>query len=139
MKWKCLAAITGLTWLCSPIGQAADIGGWFEQQSRQQQQAQSDDCAALIARTTEAPPRGGDAPSAQTYYAMGLCYLHSSAVTRDPVAAQAWLEKAAELHHPLARQALLSMRERGSTHPPGYHCHDLGLGRRLCHGQQPSM
>lgn len=138
MKWICLAALSAVLLAGTSAG-AADIGGWFDQQSRQQQQQQPDDCPALIARTAESPPAGADAAAAQTYYAMGLCYLHSGKVARDPVAAQAWLEKAAVLEHPLARRALLSLRERGSTHPPGYHCHELGLGRRLCHGQQPSL
>jgi TPR repeat protein len=56
---------------------------------------------------------------------------------RDPVAAQAWLARAAELEHPLARRALLALREASAgneTHAPGWHCHDLGLGRRICHG-----
>lgn len=116
---------------------AADIGGWFEQQSRPQAQATDDHCPAVLAeagKTEAATPE-----AAQLFYATGLCYLHSSKVARDPVAASAWLNKAAELDHPLARRALLSLRERGSSHAPGYHCHDLGLGRRLCHGQQPSL
>lgn len=116
---------------------AADIGGWFEQQSRPQVQSADDDCPALLVdagKTEAATPE-----AAQLFYATGLCYLHSSKVARDAVAAQAWLTKAAELDHPLARRALLSLRERGSTHTPGYHCHELGMGRRLCHGQQPSL
>ncbi len=112
---------------------AADIGGWFEQQSRPQPQAADDDCPALLVdagKTDASTPE-----AAHLFYATGLCYLHSSKIARDPVAAAAWLTKAAELEHPLARRTLLSLRERGSPHPSGQHCHDLGMGRRLCHGQ----
>jgi TPR repeat protein len=116
---------------------AADIGGWFEQQSRPQPPATDDDCPALLVDAGKTDASTPDA--AQLFYATGLCYLHSNKVARDAVAAAAWLTKAAELDHPLARRALLSLRERGSTHAPGYHCHELGMGRRLCHGQQPSL
>jgi TPR repeat protein len=141
--------------------QAADVGGWMEQKSRADR-ATKDECPALIALAarTEKTHEG----AAAAYYAAGLCYLHGEAATRahngepstrdqnvqqtapaptldriarDPVAAQAWLTRAAELEHPLARRALLALREASAgneTHAPGWHCHDLGLGRRICHG-----
>jgi TPR repeat protein len=118
--------------LVAGTAHAADIGGWFEQQSRSDPAAQQDDCPALVAATADSE---ATTDAAQRYYAIGLCYLHSSKIARDPVAAAAWLTKAAELEHPLARRALMSLRERGNSHPSGQHCHDLGMGRRLCHGQ----
>jgi TPR repeat protein len=112
---------------------AADIGGWMEHQSREQAQ-QRDDCADIIGIASRTSRDADNA--ANSYYASGMCYLVSDKVARDTVAAGAWLERAAELAHPLARRALLSLREPGTAplHATGYHCHDLGLGRKLCHG-----
>lgn len=112
---------------------AADIGGWMEQKSRAELQ-NKDECAELIAQAARTPRDAENA--AHHYYASGLCYLYSSKVARDPVAASAWLARAAELDHPQARHALLMLRESPSTttDPKTPHCHDLGLGRKLCHG-----
>jgi TPR repeat protein len=115
--------------------QAADIGGWMEQKSRTELlNKDKDECAELIAQAARTPPEAVNA--AQHYYASGLCYLYSNKVARDPVAAGAWLTRAAELEHPQARRALLMLRESPSTaaDPKTPHCHDLGLGRKLCHG-----
>ncbi len=113
--------------------QAADIGGWMEHKSREQAQ-QRDDCTEIIGLASRTPRDAETA--ANSYYASGMCYLVSDKVARDTVAAGAWLERAAELDHPLARRALLSLREPNTAplHAAGYHCHDLGLGRKLCHG-----
>jgi TPR repeat protein len=113
--------------------QAADIGGWMEQKSRNELLSK-DECAELIAQAARTPPEAVNA--AQHYYASGLCYLYSDKVARDPVAAGAWLARAAELEHPQARRALIMLRESPSaaTDPKTPHCHDLGLGRKLCHG-----
>lgn len=115
-----------------PCAQAADIGGWMQHKERAALSA--DQCAELIAQAARTP-RDADG-AAHHYYATGMCYLVSDKVARDTVAAGAWLERAAELDHPLARRALLSLREPGTAplHAAGYHCHDLGLGRKLCHG-----
>jgi len=130
----------GLRLLCSSIvvaasaASAADIGGWMQHKAGIETAAR-DDCGeriALAARTLR-----DDDGAAQHYYQAGACYLHSNSVAPDAVAARAWFERAAELDHPLARRAALSLRDdaaAASTHPPGYHCHELGLGRRLCHG-----
>jgi TPR repeat protein len=120
---------------------AADIGGWMEQQTRAELQ-QRDDCTEIIAiaaraAQAHATQRGAEdnALAAASYYASGMCYLVSDKVARDTVAAGAWLARAAELDHPLARRALLALREPPpAPHPAAYHCHDLGLGRKLCHG-----
>ncbi len=97
-----------------------------------------DDCSELIAQAARTEPKTDGA--AQSYYAGGLCYLYSDKIGRDPVAASAWLTRAAELEHPLARRALLALRENTpSAHPSGYHCHDLGLGRKICHGSAVSQ
>jgi TPR repeat protein len=110
---------------------AADIGGWMQHKGRTELPA--DECSELIAQASRTARETDGA--AQSYYASGLCYLYSDKVGRDPVAASAWLTRAAELEHPLARRALLALRENTpSTDPAGYHCHDLGLGRKLCHG-----
>lgn len=95
---------------------------------------QRDDCTEIIGIATRTPRDAETA--AESYYAGGMCYLVSDKVARDTVAASAWLERAAELDHPLARRALLSLREPNPAplHAAGYHCHDLGLGRKLCHG-----
>jgi len=93
----------------------------------------ADPCAEVIAQAARTEPQAEGA--AQSYYASGLCYLYSDRIGRDTVAANAWLARAAELEHPLARRALLALRENApSAHPAGYHCHDLGLGRKVCHG-----
>ena len=131
--WTAVTRILLLT-TASAAAHGADIGGWMEHNSRAE--AARDDCVELIALATEAPRQADHA--ATLYYASGLCYLHSGKITRDPVAAAAWLTRAAELDHPLARRALIGLREPAAAsvqaHPRGLHCHDLGLGRRLCHG-----
>jgi TPR repeat protein len=112
--------------------QGADIGGWMEQQSRAA--LAKDECPEIL-RLAALAPRESEHAAAH-YYAAGLCYLASDKVPRDKVAAAAWLGKAADLDHPLARRALLALRDEASPpiHPAGWHCHELGLGRRLCHG-----
>jgi TPR repeat protein len=116
---------------------AADIGGWMEQQQQQSRAAASprnDDCPEILRLAALAPREAENA--AAHYYAAGLCYLASEKIARDKTAAAAWLAKAAELDHPLARRALLALRDESAPplHPAGWHCHELGLGRRLCHG-----
>ncbi len=112
--------------------QAADIGGWMEQQSRAA--LPRDDCPEILNLAALAPRESEHA--AAHYYAAGLCYLASDKVPRDKVAAAAWFTKAADLDHPLARRALLALRDESAAliHPAGWHCHELGRGRRLCHG-----
>jgi TPR repeat protein len=111
--------------------QAADIGGWMEQKARNE--TPRDSCAETIAQATRTPAEAEGA--AQRFYASGLCYLASDRIARDGVAATAWLTRAAELGHPLARRALMFMREADAAqHPAAYHCHDLSPGNRLCHG-----
>jgi TPR repeat protein len=111
--------------------QAADIGGWMGQ--RAHNEAPRDACAEVVAQAARTPSE--DEGAAQLYYASGMCYLTSEKVVRDGLAATAWLSRATELGHPLARRALLFMREaEGSQHPASYHCHDLSPGNRLCHG-----
>jgi TPR repeat protein len=111
--------------------QAADIGGWMQHKNRADLPV--DECSELIAQAARTAPQAEGA--AQSYYASGLCYLYSDRIGRDTVAASAWLTRAAELEHPLARRALLALRENPPpTHAAGYHCHDLGLGRQVCHG-----
>jgi len=114
---------------------AADIGGWMEQQSRTA--LPKDECPEILQLAALAPRESEHA--AAHYYAAGLCYLASDKVPRDKVAAAAWLGKAVELEHPLARRALLTLRDETAPplHPAGWHCHELGLGRRLCHGMTP--
>jgi TPR repeat protein len=110
---------------------AADIGGWMQHKSRTDLAV--DECTELIAQASRTTPQAEGA--AQSYYASGMCYLYSDRIGRDSVAAGAWLTRAAELEHPLARRALLSLRESAPpAHAAGYHCHDLGLGRKICHG-----
>jgi hypothetical protein len=114
--------------------QAADIGGWMQHKSRTDLAV--DDCGELIAQAARTEPKSEGA--AQRYYAGGLCYLYSDRIGRDPVAASAWLARAAELDHPLAKRMLLALRDNTpDDHAPGNHCHDLGLGRKLCHGGVP--
>jgi TPR repeat protein len=115
------------------MAHAADIGGWMEQQQRAV--LPRDDCPEIL-RLAALAPREAEHAAAH-YYAAGLCYLASEKIARDKVAAAAWLAKAAELDHPLARRALIALRDETTApivHPAGWHCHELGLGRRLCHG-----
>jgi TPR repeat protein len=125
MRWRAVFICLGF----ASAAQGADIGGWMQHKDRAALPA--DQCAELIAQAARTPRNAVGA--ADSYYASGLCYLYSDKVAHDPVAANAWLTRAAELDHPLARRAL---REGApaSPHPPGSHCHDLGLGRQLCHG-----
>jgi hypothetical protein len=140
MRWRLLSC-TLVVVACHAHG--ADIGGWMEHKSRAD--LLIDECpeiVALASQTAQAllgvPParvRREAEGAAALYYASGMCYLVSDKVGRDSVAASAWLTRAAELEHPLARRALLSLRDAGTLpHAAGYHCHELGLGRRLCHG-----
>jgi TPR repeat protein len=127
---RCLAFVVSI--VMATAAQAADIGGWMEQQSRAELlNKDKDECPELIATAARTPREADNA--ANHYYASGLCYLYSNKVARDPVAAGAWLTRAAELDHPQARHALLALREP-AAHPTTPHCHDLGLGRKLCHG-----
>jgi TPR repeat protein len=115
---------------------AADIGGWYEQQSRAE--LPRDECPELIALAARTPPDAEGA--ARLYYAGGLCYLYSDKLQRDPVAAAAWLARAGKLGHPLARRTLLALQEptpAAAMHSATFHCHDLGEGRKLCHGGAP--
>lgn len=113
------------------LARAADIGGWMQHKARTE--LAGDECSELIAQAARTEPKAEGA--AQSYYASGMCYLYSDKIGRDTVAASAWLTRAAELEHPLARHALLAVRENtAAAHAAGYHCHDLGLGRKLCHG-----
>ena len=129
MRCARLLLLIALTVL--PCAEAADIGGWMQHKSRTDLPV--DECTEWIAQASRTPSNAEDA--AQRYYASGLCYLHSDKIGRDTVAASAWLIRAAELEHPLARRALIALRESPPTaHPAGYHCHDLGLGRKVCHG-----
>ena len=116
--------------------QAADIGGWMQHKSRTDLAV--DECTELIAQASRTAPQAEGA--AHSYYASGMCYLYSDKIGRDSVAAGAWLTRAAELEHPLARRALLVLRDNSAApHPAGYHCHDLGLGRKVCHGSTVSQ
>lgn len=130
MRWRAFVVSIGF----AGAAHGADIGGWMQHKDRAA--LPTDRCAELIAQAARTPRQAEGA--AHHYYASGLCYLYSDKVARDPVAASAWLTRAAELDHPLARRALLSLRDNTpDDHPPG-HCHDLGLGRKLCHGSVSS-
>jgi TPR repeat protein len=121
-------------WLATAAASAADIGGWMQHKSQIETQ-QRDDCIEIIAIAARTPREHDTAAAA--YYASGMCYLVSDKVARDTTAAGAWLTRAAELEHPLARRALIALRESNAAptlHRTGYHCHELGMGRRLCHG-----
>lgn len=128
MFWRAIVVLC----LCfASAAHSADIGGWMQHKDRAALPA--DQCTELIAQAARTPRDAVGA--ADNYYASGLCYLYSDKVARDPVAAGAWLTRAADLDHPLARRALLALRDNTpDDHAPGGHCHDLGLGRQLCHG-----
>jgi TPR repeat protein len=126
---RCLALL--VCTVLATAAHAADIGGWMQHKSRTDLAV--DDCTELIAQASRTTPQAEGA--AHSYYASGLCYLYSDKLGRDRVAAGAWLTRAAELDHPQARRALLALRDNSAEpHPTGYHCHDLGLGRKVCHG-----
>src|SRR5688572_8190536 len=109
MRWRCCLLVVSIAGTAGAHG--ADIGGWMEQARREQAQ-QRDDCSEIIALAARTPREADSA--ADSYYASGMCYLVSDKVGRDRVAAQAWLARAAELEHPLARRALLSLRDAGA-------------------------
>jgi TPR repeat protein len=126
---RCAFIFIGLGW--ASAAHSADIGGWMQHKDRAALPV--DQCAELIAQAARTPRTADGA--ADSYYASGLCYLYSEKIARDPVAAGAWLARAAEQGHPLAKRALLALRDNAADdHAPGGHCHDLGLGRKLCHG-----
>jgi TPR repeat protein len=132
MRWRVILFSIGF----AGAAHSADIGGWMQHKERAG--TVTDDCAALIAEAARTPRQADGA--AHRYYASGLCYLYSDRIARDPVAAGAWLTRAAELDHPLARRALLALRDNTpDDHARGGHCHDLGLGRQLCHGGPSSQ
>jgi TPR repeat protein len=85
---------------------AADIGGWMAQ-NKANGNLLIDECADLPTLAAQTPRHAPNA--AQVYYATGVCYLESSKLPRDPVAAAAWLRRAAHLGHAQARQLLLSL------------------------------
>jgi TPR repeat protein len=119
-------AIVVIACSASSASYAADIGGWMTQQERAQQSSDGVSCAQLAARASR------DA-SPQTTYQTALCYLQGDEA--DPVAAKAWLTKAAELNHLPAHRMLSAMQAaQAGRHPASAHCHDLGEGRQLCHG-----
>jgi TPR repeat protein len=131
---RCRVILVSIAFAAAAHG--ADIGGWMQHKERAV--LPTDQCAELIAQAARTP-RAADG-AADSYYASGLCYLYSDKVARDPVAAGAWLTRAAELDHPLAKRALLALRDNTpDDHAPGGHCHDLGLGRKLCHGGTASQ
>ena len=78
---------------------AADIGGYFHEARKQESQAQ---CPQWIA----AAQRANDA---ELHYRAGLCYGNGWGVPADPVAAEAWLRRAAERGH---RDAQLELQRR---------------------------
>ena len=126
---RCLALLVCIG--LASAAQAADIGGWMQHKSRTDLPV--DECTELIAQASRTAPQADGA--AHSYYASGMCYLYSDRIGRDAVAASAWLTRAAELEHPLARRALLFLRDSAPpAHAAGYHCHELGLGRKICHG-----
>jgi TPR repeat protein len=129
MNWRSAWWLFALLTACTAAS-AADIGGWMQQQERVQTNPDSLSCTQLAALAhSEA--------SAQAAYRTALCYLHGSEA--DPVAAKAWLSKAAEQNHLPAHRMLTALqRAQAAQHPPTPHCHALGEGRQLCHGGQAS-
>jgi TPR repeat protein len=125
-------SLRALALACAAVSaQAADIGGWMEQKASNE--TPRDSCTETIGQASRTAAEAEGA--AQVFYSSGMCYLTSEKIARDSVAATAWLSRAAELGHPLARRALLVMREADAPqHPSGYHCHELSPGNRLCHG-----
>ncbi|MGL4576089.1 MAG: hypothetical protein ACRCV9_14995 [Burkholderiaceae bacterium] len=118
-----------------PPALAADIGGWMESQ-RNKDATSAQTCAAQIESAKTQLP---DTPqAAQLYFQAGLCYLAGQQVAQDPIAAKAWLARAAELQHLPAHRLLISMQAaEAGAHPASYHCHDIGYDRKICHGTPP--
>jgi len=76
--------------------QAADIGGYFEDQRKREAQTR---CADWIAQAQSAA-------DGELAYRIGLCYANGWGVPGDAVAAEAWLRRAAERGHRDAQLAL---------------------------------
>jgi len=119
-----------LAWLPA---RAADIGGWFADQQKAAAQPESnpagDACPQTIARAAL------DTTGIGAYHA-ALCYLQAG--KPDPVAAQAWLSRSAEMNFLPARRLLRALQAADTgSHSPAPHCHDLGEGRQICHGGAP--
>ena len=100
-RWSLLQA------LCLACGvQAADIGGYFQEQRKRE--ALTECGRWLAAAQRESEP--------DLHYRVGLCYWNGWGVAEDRVAAEAWLRKAAERGHPDAQLSLdkiqLQRRER---------------------------
>ncbi|MFM2397954.1 MAG: hypothetical protein RL341_111 [Pseudomonadota bacterium] len=130
--FSCLFSFNGMS-----TALAADIGGWMESQ-RSKNAGVEQSCAAQIeAAKTQSP---GETHAAQAYFQAGLCYLAGQQVAQDPVAAKAWLARAAELQHLPAHRLLISMQAaEAGAHPASYHCHDIGYERKICHGGPPQV
>ncbi len=119
-------ALVALMSLCT-APRAADIGGWMESRSQAAAvPASAPDCAQLEARAAQAS-------SGEDFFRLALCHLEGARA--DPDRARGWLDQAvARDYLPAYRMLHLLRLAQDEPHASARHCHDLGQGRRLCHG-----
>lgn len=123
------------TLLFSQAAAAADIGGYFHEVRKQESQGE---CAAWLGAARQA------AATSELQYRVGLCYSNGWGVPEDPVAAEAWLRKAAERGHRDAQLTLGDLVRFGDmreayrwyaiaavANHPGAHIRRDRLGRLL--------
>ena len=117
--------------LAGPSAQAADVGGWFADQQRPSATLPTGqaECAQAIREASS------DTTAINAYRA-ALCYLQAE--TPDTLAATAWLSRSADLKFLPAERMLRSLQAaQAGPHSAVAHCHELGEGRKICHGGAP--
>ncbi len=127
VRWAVPCMIAGACAVSVPA-RAADVGGWFADQQRPAAPSTSGqgECAQAIREASS------DTTALNAYRA-ALCYLQAE--VPDPLAATAWLARSAEMKFLPADRLLRSLHAaQASQHASTAHCHDLGEGRKLCHG-----
>ncbi len=123
--------VVAIAFAASGSGHAADVGGWFADQQRPSAPPATgqDECAQAIRDASS------DTTAINAYRA-ALCYLQAE--VPDTLAANAWLSRSAELKFLPADRLLRSLQAaQAGVHGAAPHCHDLGEGRKLCHGGAP--
>ena len=127
VPWALPCVIAGAC-AVSVSARAADVGGWFADQQRPAAPSTSsqNECAQAIREASS------DTTALNAYRA-ALCYLQAE--VPDPLAASAWLSRSAEMKFLPADRLLRNLQAaQASQHVSTAHCHDLGEGRKLCHG-----
>lgn len=131
MSGSCLGWVLPCALGVAISAHAADVGGWFAEQQRPSVTSPSNqaECAQAIREASSNT-------TALNAYRAALCYLQGE--SPDTLAAHAWLKRSADLKFLPADRLLRSLQAAQSgPHSALAHCHDLGEGRKICHGGAP--